>query len=46
MWDIRSSLPLNTVRAHEKGEKGLCLAFGDNVIYSGGSDCYVKKFVC
>ena len=45
VWDIRSPLPLHTVRAHEKGEKGLCLAYGKGVIYSGGSDCVVKRFV-
>jgi len=45
LWDIRSSLPLHTVRAHAKGDKGLCLAFGDdNCLFSGGSDCIVKKF--
>eukprot|EP00592_Proboscia_alata_P008511 CAMPEP_0194361596 /NCGR_PEP_ID=MMETSP0174-20130528/9139_1 /TAXON_ID=216777 /ORGANISM="Proboscia alata, Strain PI-D3" /LENGTH=495 /DNA_ID=CAMNT_0039133865 /DNA_START=49 /DNA_END=1536 /DNA_ORIENTATION=- len=27
LWDIRSSVPLHSTRAHEKGEKGLCLAF-------------------
>jgi len=46
MWDIRSSLPLHTVRAHPKQEKGLCLAFAEGVIYSGGSDCVVKRFIC
>jgi len=44
VWDIRSSLPLHTVRAHSKGEKALCLAFADKTIFSGGSDCIVKKF--
>jgi ribosome biogenesis protein YTM1 len=44
MWDIRSSQPLYTVRSHPKGEKGLCLAFGNNSIFSGGSDCVVKVF--
>lgn len=47
VWDIRSSLPLHTVRAvDKKGEKALCLAFGDGIIYSGGSDCVVKQFAC
>ena len=46
VWDIRSSLPLHTVRAHPKGEKGLCLSYTDGIIYSGGSDCVVKRFVC
>eukprot|EP00577_Skeletonema_sp_RCC1716_P010778 CAMPEP_0113415006 /NCGR_PEP_ID=MMETSP0013_2-20120614/24330_1 /TAXON_ID=2843 ORGANISM="Skeletonema costatum, Strain 1716" /NCGR_SAMPLE_ID=MMETSP0013_2 /ASSEMBLY_ACC=CAM_ASM_000158 /LENGTH=501 /DNA_ID=CAMNT_0000301921 /DNA_START=125 /DNA_END=1630 /DNA_ORIENTATION=+ /assembly_acc=CAM_ASM_000158 len=45
VWDIRSSLPLHTVKATaNKGDKSLCLAFGDGFIYSGGSDCVVKKF--
>ena len=45
VWDIRSSLPLHTVRATtNKSDKSLCLAFGDGFIYSGGSDCVVKKF--
>lgn len=47
VWDIRSSLPLHTVKAvSKKGEKALCLAFGDGNIYSGGSDCVVKQFAC
>ena len=51
VWDIRSSLPLHTVKVvvngkKKKGEnhKALCLAFGNDVIYSGGSDCIVKQF--
>jgi len=48
IWDIRSSVPLHTVRAHDKGAKGLCLAFSSDAdaIYAGGSDCRVKKFSC
>lgn len=47
VWDIRSSLPLHTVKAvNKKGEKALCLAFGDGIIFSGGSDCVVKQFAC
>jgi ribosome biogenesis protein YTM1 len=49
IWDIRSYLPLHTVNAvnnKKLGEKALCLAFGDGVIYSGGSDCVVKQFYC
>lgn len=44
IWDIRSSLPLHTVHAHAKGSKALCLSFTDGAIFSGGSDCVVKKF--
>lgn len=43
MWDIRSTLPLHSVRAHKKGEKGLCVTLGEKVAFSGGSDCMVKK---
>jgi len=47
VWDIRSSLPLHSVNAvNKKGEKALCLAFGDGMIYSGGNDCVVKQFAC
>jgi ribosome biogenesis protein YTM1 len=47
VWDIRSSIPLHTVMAvSKKGEKALCLAFGEENIYSGGSDCVVNKFAC
>jgi ribosome biogenesis protein YTM1 len=46
VWDIRSTLPLHTVRAFPKEEKGLCLAFGDMALFAGGSDCVVKKFKC
>jgi len=46
MWDIRSSLPLHTIRAHEKGQKGFCLSFGNKSLFTGGSDCVVKKFSC
>jgi ribosome biogenesis protein YTM1 len=44
MWDIRSTIPLHSVRAHRKGEKGLCVALGKKVMFSGGTDCTVKKF--
>ena len=44
VWDIRSSLPLHTIRAHSKGSKSLCLAFATNTIFSGGSDCIIKKY--
>jgi ribosome biogenesis protein YTM1 len=47
VWDIRSSVPLHTVMAvSKKGEKALCLAFGDGYVYSGGSDCVVNRFAC
>lgn len=46
IWDIRSSLPLHTVRAYPKEEKGFCLAFGNGVIFTGGSDCVVKQYKC
>lgn len=45
LWDIRSSLPLHTIRAHDKGEKGLCLALTKKAIFSGGSDCTLKRYV-
>jgi ribosome biogenesis protein YTM1 len=50
LWDIRSSLPLHTVRAFPKKEKGLCLAFGTaesdaaGLLLVGGTDCVVKHF--
>jgi ribosome biogenesis protein YTM1 len=50
LWDIRSSLPLHTVRAFPKNEKGLCLAFGNangdgaGMLLVGGTDCVVKHF--
>jgi ribosome biogenesis protein len=45
-WDIRSPLPLYTVRALPKGEKSLCVAMGENLgyIFAGGTDCVVKQF--
>jgi ribosome biogenesis protein len=44
-WDIRSSLPLQTVKAFSKEEKALCLAFGDGgIVYTGGTDCTVQMF--
>jgi ribosome biogenesis protein len=44
VWDIRSSIPLHTIKAHSKGSKALCLSFTEKAIFSGGSDCVVKKF--
>lgn len=47
IWDIRSTLPLHTVRTHPKDEKALCLAYGDGgLIYTGGTDCTVKQYQC
>lgn len=47
IWDIRSTVPLHTVRTHPNEEKSLCLAFGQNgVIYTGGTDCIVKQYKC
>ena len=47
LWDIRSSIPLHTVRAFEKTEKGLALVYGDaetGLVYAGGTDCVVKQY--
>jgi len=54
VWDIRSPLPLHTVRALGKTDKGLCLTYGlyatgndkENraSIFLGGTDCVVKHF--
>jgi ribosome biogenesis protein len=53
LWDIRSSNPLHTIRAHKKEEKGMCLLWhsasfqegGDDrqTIYAGGTDCVIKQ---
>jgi len=48
-WDIRSTLPLHTVRAFPKTEKGLSLAFGElkddsGFLFAGGTDSIVKQF--
>lgn len=44
VWDIRSSVPLHTIKAHAKGSKALCLSFTEKAIFSGGSDCIVKQY--
>lgn len=44
VWDIRSSLPLHTIKAQERGHKVLCLAHESNMIYSGGTECVVRSF--
>jgi len=52
VWDIRSALPLHTVRVFPKTEKGLCLAYGQPAegvsgqasFFLGGTDCTVKHF--
>jgi ribosome biogenesis protein len=46
LWDIRSSLPLYTVRVHAKGEKSLCSVYGDDVIYLAGTDRSIKHYQC
>ena len=46
IWDIRSSLPLHTVRTHAKKEKCLCSVYGDDVIFLAGTDCVVKQYTC
>jgi len=47
MWDIRSPLPLHTVRAFGKTDKGLSLVYGENgYMFAGGTDCIVKQFHC
>jgi ribosome biogenesis protein YTM1 len=50
MWDIRSSVPLHTVRAFPKEEKALCLAWESStdkestgVMFAGGTDCILKQ---
>ena len=43
LWDIRSTLPLHSARAHEG--KALCCGWQDERIISGGSDGAVKTFV-
>lgn len=49
LWDIRSSIPLHTVQAFPKEEKGLCLEFGPSTnettrIFVGGTDRIVKEY--
>ena len=55
VWDIRSPIPLHTVRVFSKEEKGLCLAYGQHIdtekdgdtrasLFLGGTDCVVKQF--
>lgn len=58
LWDIRSSLPLHTVRAFgtaKAPQKGLSLAYADTtttesggsfLLFAGGSDGIVKQFQC
>jgi ribosome biogenesis protein YTM1 len=49
LWDIRSSVPLHTVRAFAKEEKGLCLVWdpaakdSNGIMFAGGSDCIIKQ---
>jgi ribosome biogenesis protein len=42
-WDIRSPIPLYTVRVVDKSEKCLSLAMGDGQVFAGGTDCVVKQ---
>jgi ribosome biogenesis protein len=48
LWDLRSALPLHTLRAWAKDTKGLALCFdhgsSDETLYAGGSDCEIKQF--
>jgi ribosome biogenesis protein YTM1 len=46
IWDIRSSLPLHTVRTHAKQEKSLCSVYGNGIIYLAGTDGVVKQYTC
>lgn len=45
VFDIRSSLPLHSVRVQKAGDKGLCLAFSPGAVFCGGTDCLVNKFI-
>jgi ribosome biogenesis protein YTM1 len=52
VWDIRSSIPLHTVRVFDKDIKGLCMAYATNakddnkkaLLFVGGTDCVVRHF--
>lgn len=52
MWDVRSSLPLFTMRPQPKDHKSLCLAFAgdgddaktDAALFSGGTDARVHRY--
>lgn len=44
LWDIRSTIPLHSMRAHQRGEKGLCVALSNKNIFGGGTDCVIKQF--
>jgi len=46
LWDIRSTLPLHTIQKHSKGSKAFCVAHTADTIYSGGSDCIVRRYRC
>ena len=42
LWDVRSSIPLHELRAHEGG-KALCVAWdGPDRLASGGSDAALR----
>lgn len=50
LWDIRTSLPLYTVRTFPSQEKGLSVCYSSwksdttNYLFAGGTDCIVKKY--
>jgi len=44
IFDIRSSLPLHSVRVQKMGDKGLCLAYSPAAIFCGGTDCLVNAY--
>jgi len=47
LWDIRSPLPLHTVRSFPASQKGLSLVYGKSgYLFAGGTDCIVKQFHC
>lgn len=46
LWDLRSPLPLHTVQAFAKDQKGLSLAYGgsDGYLFVGGTERTIKQF--
>mmetsp|Transcript_347 Transcript_347/g.596 ORF Transcript_347/g.596 Transcript_347/m.596 type:complete len:454 (-) Transcript_347:13-1374(-) len=44
-WDIRCELPMHTIKAHNKDDgKALAVCYGENSIFSAGTDGNVKKW--